>query len=225
MGHIMPARLGIHLLVQLKENEMRKRKESSKKAESEIELRRNGASGPDRGNAAAATIAHRRRLVALACHPCAHIITLAPSSWLAVHANCGCVRVGSLPPLQSSSSGVYVIGNDYNRHRVYRHRHHFPASNSMKKKSTYHPIPGTSAKEADDIVLPPPPLPSGGQPWGQRELPNDDYDTTMTTIRITEDYDNRQRQLRLTVDDSGRCQGCCGAAAGYPMATLEHIVH
>ncbi|KAH9177540.1 hypothetical protein EDB89DRAFT_1933176, partial [Lactarius sanguifluus] len=49
--------------------------------------------------------------VAQACRPCAHIITLAPSSWLAVHANCGCVRVGSLPPLQSSSSWVYVIGN------------------------------------------------------------------------------------------------------------------
>ncbi|KAH9165443.1 hypothetical protein EDB89DRAFT_2009828, partial [Lactarius sanguifluus] len=49
--------------------------------------------------------------VALACRPCAHIITLAPSSWLAVHANCGCVRVGSSPLLQSSSSGVYVIDN------------------------------------------------------------------------------------------------------------------
>ncbi|KAH9030257.1 hypothetical protein EDB83DRAFT_2555001 [Lactarius deliciosus] len=61
--------------------------------------------------------------VTLACRPCAHITTLAPSSWLAVHANFGCVQVGSLPLLQSSSSGVYVIGNDYNRHRVCRRRH------------------------------------------------------------------------------------------------------
>ncbi|KAH9041543.1 hypothetical protein EDB83DRAFT_2318272 [Lactarius deliciosus] len=135
----------------------------------------------------------------------------------------------------------------------------------MKKKSTYHPIPGTSAKEANNIMLPPPPLLSGGQPWdhpatrvrtntSQRMMAarmaaelyqrspsmcaaDDDYDGGMMTVMEADipptqqrrlrhdDDDNKQRQLRPTVDDSGSCQGCCSAAAGYPMATLEHIVH
>ncbi|KAH9163293.1 hypothetical protein EDB89DRAFT_2247578 [Lactarius sanguifluus] len=54
-----------------------------------------------------------------------------------------------LPVLSPASSPLY----------------YFPASNPMKKKSTYCPIPGTSAKEDDNILLPPLPLPSG-----QREL-------------------------------------------------------
>ncbi|KAH9069389.1 hypothetical protein EDB83DRAFT_2551240 [Lactarius deliciosus] len=203
--------------------------------------------------------------VALASRPCAHIITLAlsssPSSWLAVHANCGCVRVGSLPPLQSSLSGVLTA-------RVVASLITAVSLPCLKPLLKPHEEEGTSAKEADDIMLPPPPLPSGRQPWDHRELPatrvrtntsqrmmaarmavelyqrspstcaaDDDYDGgTMTATEADipptqqrrlrhDDDDNKQRQLRPTVDDSGSCQGCCGAAAGYPMATLEHIVH
>ncbi|KAH9159437.1 hypothetical protein EDB89DRAFT_1916168 [Lactarius sanguifluus] len=38
-----------------------------------------------------------------------HIITLAPSSWLAAHANHGCVQVGGLPPPQLSSLGSEAL--------------------------------------------------------------------------------------------------------------------
>ncbi|KAH8987500.1 hypothetical protein EDB83DRAFT_2483552, partial [Lactarius deliciosus] len=44
--------------------------------------------------------------VALAYRPCAHIIT---PLWLTVHANCGCIRVGGSPLLQSSSSSGFVV--------------------------------------------------------------------------------------------------------------------
>ncbi|KAH9023575.1 hypothetical protein EDB83DRAFT_2555587 [Lactarius deliciosus] len=215
--------------------------------------------------------------VALASRPCAHIITLAPSSspssWLAVHANCGCVRVGSLPPLQLSLSGVLIarvvaslitavslpcLKPLLKPHEEEEHIPSHPRYLSQRSRR-YHATTTTTAVGGSTlgstrVACAPNNLNDANAAATRRMMAarmaaelyqrspstcaaDDDYDGgTMTATeadipptqprRLRHDGDdNKQRQLRPTVDDSGSCQGCCGVAAGYPMATLEHIVH
>ncbi|KAH9161004.1 hypothetical protein EDB89DRAFT_2248533 [Lactarius sanguifluus] len=77
--------------------------------------------------------------------------------------------------------------------------YHFPASNPMKKKSTYRPIPSTSAKEDDNIMLPSPPLPSG-----QRELYDDGDGSRHSANAADGDYDTR---AAATITEQGKDDG------------------
>ncbi|KAH8978045.1 hypothetical protein EDB86DRAFT_2837138 [Lactarius hatsudake] len=98
--------------------------------------------------------------------------------------------------------------------------YHFPASNPMKKKSTYHPIPGTSAKEDDNITLPPSPLPSGGQSaLGSMRVvcaPNNLNDVNAAATRV---LTNTSRRM-MTAELYQRTPSTCAADDDYDGGTM-----